>query len=366
MPGRARSTDMTRYCARAFEVMLVNKRLGREKKKMTAGGRLVSRCKLHREQGLGKDWEGIGHGLCEGLIQAFAWSDFGKPWETEIRMAGPGIEPRPSRMRVQCVIGCSRLLSSHHGDPGSIPGRATPDFRMWESCRTMPLVGGAFSGISRFPRPLIPALLHTKSQSPSSALKTSMLRTVQIYSLARSLAHAIPYVSRQLHATGTRPRADPKLNPRQMLDFVWGSSGGVRKCLFHFTILIVLMWKDESVFGTRKSFPTSCLEYSSEFPGFPSSGVEDAENPRPSRLLLTVLYANESKGAVVAERLARLPPTKARSRFNLRPGHSGFFRMWESCRTMPLIGGFSRGSPVFPRSFLPALLHNHRLSRRRY
>ncbi|KAJ8877259.1 hypothetical protein PR048_021713 [Dryococelus australis] len=24
------------------------------------------------------------------------------------------------------------------------------------------------------------------------------------------------------------------------------------------------------------------------------------------------------------------------------------FRMWESCRTMPLVGGFSRGSPVFP------------------
>ncbi|KAJ8883376.1 hypothetical protein PR048_015219 [Dryococelus australis] len=29
------------------------------------------------------------------------------------------------------------------------------------------------------------------------------------------------------------------------------------------------------------------------------------------------------------------------------------FRKWESCRTMPLVGGFSRGSPVFPApSFL--------------
>ncbi|KAJ8882948.1 hypothetical protein PR048_014787 [Dryococelus australis] len=33
------------------------------------------------------------------------------------------------------------LNLSHQGDPGSIPGRVTPDFRMWESCRTMPMVG---------------------------------------------------------------------------------------------------------------------------------------------------------------------------------------------------------------------------------
>ncbi|KAJ8882036.1 hypothetical protein PR048_018524 [Dryococelus australis] len=34
------------------------------------------------------------------------------------------------------------LLASHQGDPGSIPGRVTPDFRMWESCRTIPLICG--------------------------------------------------------------------------------------------------------------------------------------------------------------------------------------------------------------------------------
>ncbi|KAJ8871748.1 hypothetical protein PR048_028085 [Dryococelus australis] len=34
------------------------------------------------------------------------------------------------------------LLTSHQGDPGSIPSLVTPDFRMWESCRTMPSVGG--------------------------------------------------------------------------------------------------------------------------------------------------------------------------------------------------------------------------------
>ncbi|KAJ8888190.1 hypothetical protein PR048_007677 [Dryococelus australis] len=37
-------------------------------------------------------------------------------------------------------------LASHQGDPDSIPGCVTPDFRMWESCRTMPLTGGFSRG----------------------------------------------------------------------------------------------------------------------------------------------------------------------------------------------------------------------------
>ncbi|KAJ8867474.1 hypothetical protein PR048_031276 [Dryococelus australis] len=53
-------------------------------------------------------------------------------------------------------------------------------------------------------------------------------------------------------------------------------------------------------------------------------------------------------GAAVAERLARLPPTKA-NRVQFLAG-SPDFRKWESCRTMPLVGGFSQGSPVFPRA----------------
>ncbi|KAJ8875425.1 hypothetical protein PR048_023320 [Dryococelus australis] len=51
-------------------------------------------------------------------------------------------------------------------------------------------------------------------------------------------------------------------------------------------------------------------------------------------------------GATVAERLACYPPTKA-IRVQSRPGYPDFC-MWESCRTMPLVGGFSWGSPVSP------------------
>ncbi|KAJ8888491.1 hypothetical protein PR048_007982 [Dryococelus australis] len=49
----------------------------------------------------------------------------------------------------------------------------------------------------------------------------------------------------------------------------------------------------------------------------------------------------------VAERSACSHPTKA-IRVQSSTGHSPDFRTWESCRTMPLVGGFSRGSPVSP------------------
>ncbi|KAJ8869704.1 hypothetical protein PR048_028699 [Dryococelus australis] len=45
------------------------------------------------------------------------------------------------------------LLASHQGEPGSIPAGPFPDFRMWETCRPMPL----FSGFSRG-SPVFPAL----------------------------------------------------------------------------------------------------------------------------------------------------------------------------------------------------------------
>ncbi|KAJ8896055.1 hypothetical protein PR048_001396 [Dryococelus australis] len=60
----------------------------------------------------------------------------------------------------------------------------------------------------------------------------------------------------------------------------------------------------------------------------------------------------------VAERLACSPPTMA-NRVQAPAGSLPDFRMWEYCRTMPLVGGFSRASPHFPRPFIPALLHSH-------
>ncbi|KAJ8886698.1 hypothetical protein PR048_012910 [Dryococelus australis] len=63
------------------------------------------------------------------------------------------------REKQPCISGLSGYPS--HLRPrrsGFNTGRVTLDFRMWGSCRTMPLVGGFFTGISSFPRPFFPVL----------------------------------------------------------------------------------------------------------------------------------------------------------------------------------------------------------------
>ncbi|KAJ8876074.1 hypothetical protein PR048_023983 [Dryococelus australis] len=59
-------------------------------------------------------------------------------------------------------------------------------------------------------------------------------------------------------------------------------------------------------------------------------------------------------GAAVAERLDCSPPTEAKKRARSPAEPLQDFRKWESCRTTPLVSGFSRGSPVSP-SFIPPL-----------
>ncbi|KAJ8868574.1 hypothetical protein PR048_030112 [Dryococelus australis] len=132
----------------------------------------------------------------------------GKPWETETRLAGPGFDRRPNRMRVQsltiappspvarleillcCIIWQQkrynrirhwrlvRLLAFHQGEPGSIPSGN----HKWESCRTTLLAGG-FSRGSPYPRHCIRALPHSHLVSPTSVLDTSLLRAAHISQL---------------------------------------------------------------------------------------------------------------------------------------------------------------------------------------
>ncbi|KAJ8894339.1 hypothetical protein PR048_006965 [Dryococelus australis] len=86
----------------------------------------------------------------------------------------PGIEPgsSPRWSAVAERLACSPPTKANRVQS---PAGSLPDFRTWESFRTMPLVGGVFSGIS------VP-------QSPSSALKTSLLRAAQISSLPLSIS----------------------------------------------------------------------------------------------------------------------------------------------------------------------------------
>ncbi|KAJ8887565.1 hypothetical protein PR048_013781 [Dryococelus australis] len=73
-----------------------------------------------------------------------------------------------------------KLLASHQGELGSIPGRFTRDFRKWESCRTMPLVGGFSRGSPVSCR--CAALFSTKSnrtRQPISSWKLTCQHAVQ-------------------------------------------------------------------------------------------------------------------------------------------------------------------------------------------
>ncbi|KAJ8881755.1 hypothetical protein PR048_018241 [Dryococelus australis] len=65
-----------------------------------------------------------------------------------------------------------RPLPSHEGVPGSIHRGSLPDFRMWESCRTMPLVGRLSRESPVSPCPCIATLLHCHLISIISALWT--------------------------------------------------------------------------------------------------------------------------------------------------------------------------------------------------
>ncbi|KAJ8871289.1 hypothetical protein PR048_027597 [Dryococelus australis] len=55
-----------------------------------------------------------------------------------------------------------RLLASHQGEPGSIPGRVTPGFSQVVIVPDDGAGSRVFPGISRFPSPCIPVLLHSR------------------------------------------------------------------------------------------------------------------------------------------------------------------------------------------------------------
>ncbi|KAJ8884595.1 hypothetical protein PR048_016452 [Dryococelus australis] len=81
----------------------------------------------------------------------------------------------------------------------------------------------------------------------------------------------------------------------------------------------------------------------------------------------TFYSVTNTAGAAVAERVACQPPITA-NQAQSPAGTLLHFRMWKSCRTIALVGGFSRGStfppPLSPaKASIPALLHiTHSLS----
>ncbi|KAJ8893480.1 hypothetical protein PR048_006078 [Dryococelus australis] len=133
----------------------------------------------------------------------------------------PGIEPSPwweaSRLitqppRPRPIEYAASLLASHQGEPGSIPGWVTPRF---------PHVGiepddttgrTIFPGISRFPSPLIPTLIHThlnhthQLSIPRSASFAHFMGSWDSESIYRALSQARVQKYTKLGRFQTRPR----------------------------------------------------------------------------------------------------------------------------------------------------------------
>ncbi|KAJ8878739.1 hypothetical protein PR048_019325 [Dryococelus australis] len=84
-------------------------------------------------------------------------------------------------------------------------------------------------------------------------------------------------------------------------------------------------------------------------PGLAATRTDTIVISRAVRRLIhrkTWVYGGGWGARWLSERLARSPSTKANRVQS--PTGSPNFRKWESCRTMPLVGGFSRGSPSSP------------------
>ncbi|KAJ8887920.1 hypothetical protein PR048_007404 [Dryococelus australis] len=114
--------------------------------------------------------------------------------------------------RMDCAVFCggvvARQFVSHLGKPGSILGaESLPEFRMWESCRTMTLVGGVFSAISRFPSPFYSG---AAPYSPRFTLNDS--QDLDVRSRPNSITHSFqmnssPSISTHVSATAVQSYA---------------------------------------------------------------------------------------------------------------------------------------------------------------
>ncbi|KAJ8887414.1 hypothetical protein PR048_013629 [Dryococelus australis] len=151
-----------------------------------------------------------------------------------------------------------------------------------------------FSGISRFPRPFITLLLHTDLNNPHWLSRHSCQEPPKsLYSLKKTLYFGFNGCEKQV---------------RFPVGPVLGFS--------HVGIML-----DDA--ASRRVFSRiSCF-------------------PRRFSVLINFLHPHR---ATVAEWLARSSPTKANRLQS--PAGSPDFLQWESCRTMPLVAAFSRGSPA--------------------
>ncbi|KAJ8874823.1 hypothetical protein PR048_022712 [Dryococelus australis] len=222
------------------------------------------------------------------------------------------------------------LLASHQGEPGSIPGRVTPGF--WQVGIVPDDASGrrVFSGISRFPRPFIPAMLHSHLTSSSSVLKSS-LRDAQI-----SQHQLYLYTLRQERHGTLKARHGSKYIGAFM-SYWWQNS---QDELCSVADGLSLTWRGE--------WRNYRLHHTSDKVSHRSVHLKPVCHNK--------VFRTSSAGSFYTFYMLSEPVCKQAKGVRFPAGVFPDFRTCESCRTMVLVGGFSRGYAPFP----PALAFRRR------
>ncbi|KAJ8897926.1 hypothetical protein PR048_003283 [Dryococelus australis] len=229
-----------------------------------------------------------------------------------------------NRTGVLAVVDTGGLLASHQGEPGSMPGRVTPGFSHVGIVPDDAVDCRVFSGISRFLRPSIPAL-------PNTSMTHIGSRNLAVKS--PPLCWRLASLDACAWVTGTaRPAADDI-----------GDDPAAYKRL----------QKHSARFGTRKYTEINWLLLKSTGADeivllAPKSAIlpENLRQSPKSSLLTPRTNAAPTRGYVRI--VAAYPITLPLTGFDDPAGSLPDFRMRESCRMMSPVGGFSRGSPIYP------------------
>ncbi|KAJ8870484.1 hypothetical protein PR048_029507 [Dryococelus australis] len=267
------------------------------------------------------------------------------------------------------------LLASHQGDPGSILGRATPDFRMWESCPDDAVGRRVFSRGS----PVSPALsFRCRSILVSIALVGSQDLDV------KSLRVRFPLISTAAGTVSCPGRSGVEGKGRDNDVTAAASMGRLANTCQACDARPRRVWSPEgsrltrpapfntpsdhtpppttlrpprissSLFVSRGGqCPSDC---SSRHGKTAPSSAESYVLPTTPRLPLFSIQLNKIEIHLEEVDSEEGHGARAGSMLAAHQGDPGSipgrvtadFRMWESCSTIPLVGGFSRGSPVSP------------------
>ncbi|KAJ8865622.1 hypothetical protein PR048_033142 [Dryococelus australis] len=207
-------------------------------------------------------------------------------------------------------------LASHHCEPGSIPGWVT-GFSHVGIVLDDAVGRRVFCGISPFPPLFHSGAAPYSLQSPSSALKTSLLRAAQISPSFLFAFHQLRYLIYSILLSETREVGNSRGRMRHIERCRTFKCHRVAELSFLGNrVLNVLKWLLASFF---------------------------------SKLFMLL-------GTAVVQWLGHSPPTAA-IRARSPTGSPPDFRTWESCWTTPLAGGVFSGYSRFPHPCIPVSLH---------